>query len=178
VFFQKDETEKAVTLMDTEVARHADDDTLLTAATQAYFMRGLYTNALQVIERKLLRSPDDAQWLFGKGFATLQLKRYDDAIAAMTHVMEIATNDPTARFNRALAYLQSDRLTEARQDYAELQTAYTNNIPVAYGLGEIAWRTHDTNEAVRNYRLYLANAPTNTAEATNVLARLAELRGK
>lgn len=176
--FLKNDTEKAVALMDAEVDRHPTDDTLLTAATQAYFMRGLYTNALRIIDRKLARSPDDSQWLFGKGFAALQLKQYDAAIAAMTREMEIATNDPTARFNRALAYLQSDRLPEARKDYAELQTTFTNSFQVAYGLGEVAWRTHDTNEAIRNYKLYLLNAPTNTVEATNVLERLAQLRGK
>ena len=178
IHFQKDETEEAVALMETEVARHPDDDMLLTAATQAYFMRGLYTNALQAIDRKLARSPDDAQWLFGKGFANLQMKQYDAAIAAMSRVMEIATNDPTARFNRALAYLQSERLPEARKDYTDLQTIYTNSFQVAYGLAEIAWRTHATNEAVRNYQLYLANAPTNSAEAATVRERLAQLRSK
>ncbi len=176
--FLKNDTDQAIALMETEVARHPNDDTLLTAATQAFFMRGLYTNALHIINSKLARSPDDPQWLFGKGFAALQLKQYDEAIAAMTHEMEITTNDPTARFNRALAYLQSDRLPEARKDYAELQTTYTNSFQVAYGLAEIAWRTHDTNEAVKNYKLYLNNAPTNTTEASKVLERLTQLRGK
>ena len=178
IYFQKNDNAKAVELMETEVERHPDDETLLTAATQAFFMRGLYTNALQIIDRKLARSPDDSQWLFGKGFAKIQLKQYDDAIAAMTRVMEVATNDPTARFNRALAYLQSDRLPEARKDYSELQGTYTNSFQVAYGLAEIAWRMHDTNEALRNYQLYLGNAPTNTAEAATVRDRLAQLRGK
>ena len=47
----------------------------------------------------------------------------------------------------------------------------------ACGLGEIAWRQHDTNEAIRNYKIYLANANTNTEEATNVMQRLRELKG-
>jgi tetratricopeptide (TPR) repeat protein len=171
--FQKNQNDQAVALMDREVDRHPGDDTLLQATGQAYYMRGLYTNALSIIERKLARSPDELQWIFNKGLVTLSMKRYDDAIAAMTRVMAIATNDPTPRLNRAIAYLQSDRLPEARADYATLQTTYTNNFQVAYGLAEIAWRTHDTNEAVRNYNLYLANAATNTAEAATVRERLA-----
>jgi tetratricopeptide (TPR) repeat protein len=178
IYFQKDDNEKAVALMDTEVDRHPEDDTLLQAVTQAYFLRGLYTNALPHISRKLVRSPNDPLWLFGQGYASLQVKQYDDAINAMSHYLNIVTNDASARFNRALAYLQSERLPEARQDYATLQTTYTNSFQVAYGLGEIAWRTRDTNAAIRNYQLYLANAPTNTAEATNILTRLAELRGQ
>ena len=58
-----------------------------------------------------------------------------------------------------------------------MQQTFTNSFQVAYGLGEIAWRQHDTNEAIRNYKIYLANANTNTAEATNViLERLRELK--
>ncbi len=176
--FLKDENAQAIALMDTETDRHPDDETLQQAVTQAYFLRGLYTNALPHINRKLASSPNDAHWLFGKGYASLQLKQYDDAITAISHYMEIVTNDPTARFNRALAYLQSDHLPEARQDYSALQITYTNSFQVAYGLAEVAWRTQNTNEAVRNYQLYLANAPTNTTEATTVRERLAQLRGK
>ena len=176
--FQKDEAPRGVAFLEMEIARHPDDDTLLTAATQAYMMRGLYTNALRVIERKLARTPDDPQWLFGKGYANIQIGAYDKAIAAMTRVLEISTNDPTARFNRALAYLQSDKLDLARADYAQLQTAYTNSFQVAFGLAEIAWRQHNTNESIRNYQLYLATAPTNSVESKTVRERLTQLGGK
>jgi len=42
----------------------------------------------------------------------------------------------------------------------------------------VAWRQHETNEAIRNYNLYLANAPTNSVEFTAVRARMKQLRGK
>jgi hypothetical protein len=60
-----------------------------------------------------------------------------------------------------------------------LQQSFTNSfqIQVAFNLGEIAWRQHDTNEVIRNYKLYLASANTNTDEATNVIRRLRELKG-
>ena len=82
-----------------------------------------------------------------------------------------------ARFNRAIACLDSGKFDAARADFKTLQQSFTNSFQVAYGLGEIAWRQHDTNEAIRNYKLYLANANTNTAEATNVIQRLRELKG-
>jgi hypothetical protein len=59
-----------------------------------------------------------------------------------------------------------------------LQSAYTNSFQVAFGLAEIAWRQHETNDAVRNYNLYLANAPTNSIEFKTVRERLKQLRGK
>jgi tetratricopeptide (TPR) repeat protein len=179
--FQKNDLPPGIELLETEMARHPGDTTLLTSAAQAYFMHGLYTNALRVIDRRLAQTPDDPQWLFSQGYANLQLGRYNQAVTALTRVLDIATNDPTARFNRALAYLQSDRLNDARADYAALQSAYTNSFQVAFGLAEIAWRQHATNEAIRNYQLYLANAPTNAAnsvESKTVHERLTQLRGK
>ncbi|HEX9048430.1 MAG TPA: hypothetical protein VF988_15490, partial [Verrucomicrobiae bacterium] len=53
---------------------------------------------------------------------------------------------------------------------------YSNAFQVAYALGEIAWRKHETNEAIRNYRIYVGNAPTNSAELKPVRERLHELK--
>ena len=177
-YFQRNDLPHGTELLDLEVSRHPEDVNLLTSATQAFFMHGLYTNALRVIERRLAQTPDDPQWLFGKGYANLQIANYNKAIAAFTRVITIATNDPTARFNRALAYLQNDQLDLARADYAALQTSYTNSFQIAFGLAEVAWRQHRTNDAVDNYKLYLANAPTNSAEFKTVHARLDQLHKK
>jgi TolA-binding protein len=94
----------------------------------------------------------------------------------LTHLLAIQNNNNDARFNRAVAYLQSDRLDAARADYETLQQSYTNSLQVAYGLGEIAYRKHETNEAVRNYEIYLTYANPNTAEATNIVERLKLLK--
>jgi len=177
-YFQKNELPRGIKLLDLEISRHPDDTNLLTSAAQAYFMRGLYTNALRIVERRLAQTPDDPKWLFGQGYANLQLARYNQAITALTRVLDIATNDPTARFNRALAYLQSDQLDQARADYSQLQATYTNSYQVAFGLAEVAWRQHRTNEAVQNYELYLANAPTNSVEFKTVHDRLDQLQKK
>jgi len=138
---------------------------------------GLFTDALALIDRKLRFTPDDPAWLFSRGYVSIKAKAYDDAIDAFTRVLAIKTNNPPALFNRALACLDSGKLDAARADYKTLQQSFTNSFQVAYGLGEIAWRKHETNEAIRNYKLYLANANTNTAEATNVIQRLRELKG-
>ena len=157
------------------VLLRADND-LLAAAAQAYLVRGLFDNALGVIDRRLKLVPDDPAWLYSKGYVSIQLKNYDAAIAALSRVLAVQTNNDSALFNRAIANLDSDRLDAARADYLRLQRSFSNSLQVAYGLGEIAWRQHDTNEAVRNYRIYLANADTNGGEAKTVLERLRELK--
>ncbi|MGC9942488.1 MAG: tetratricopeptide repeat protein [Verrucomicrobiota bacterium] len=176
VYFQKKDNARGLDLMESEVRRHPDNTMLVTATVQACMLHGLYTNALAIIDQELRETPDDPKWIFAKGYAELQIGKYNLAISSLTRVMEIQTNNPTALFNRALAYLDSGDLDAARTDYTRLQSAYTNSVQVAYGLGEVAWRQHDTGEAIRNYEIYLANANTNTAEATNVIARLRELK--
>jgi tetratricopeptide (TPR) repeat protein len=175
-YFQTNDVANGTHLLELELDRHPEDNALFTSVAQAYFLHGLYTNALQVIDRRLTQLPDDPQWLFGKGYAFLQMSNYNQAITAFTRVIQVTTNDPTARFNRALAYLQAGQLGNARTDYAALQNAYTNSFQVAFGLGEVAWRQHNTNEAVRNYQIFLANAPTNTVELGTVRQRLKQLQ--
>jgi tetratricopeptide (TPR) repeat protein len=175
-YFQKNETARGTQLIETEISRHPTNDDLLATAAQAYLAHGLFHNALAVINHKLESAPDDPTWLFSKGYVSIQLKNYDDGISALTRVLSIQTNNPQALFNRAVAYLQSDRLDAARADYETLHQTYTNSFQVAYGLGEIAWRRHETNEAVKNYEVYLAYAKTNTSEATNIIERLKSLK--
>ena len=173
---EKNETARGVELIETEISRHPTNNDLLMTAAQIYVARGLFTNAITVIDRKLRLTPDDPSWLFGKGYASIQIKAYDDAIAALTHLLAIQTNNPNALFNRAVAYLDSGKLDAARADYETLRASYTNSFQVAYGLGEIAWRQHETNDAMKNYQAYLATARTNTAEFTNIVERLKSLK--
>jgi len=176
-YFQETNLAQGTRLLELEIARHPDDNNLLAVTVQAFGMRGLYTNALAVIDRKLTLAPDDPTWLYGKGYAYLQLHAYDNAVAVFTRVLAVQTTNADARFYRAQAYLDAGKLDAARADFQQLQQTFTNSCPVANGLGEIAWREHETNEAIRNYKIYLANANTNAAEATNVIRRLRELQG-
>jgi tetratricopeptide (TPR) repeat protein len=176
--FEKNETGDAVALLESEIARHPDDETLLLAASRSFILRGLYSQALGVINRKLARTPNDPQWLYGKGVVSLQVSNYDDAITALNHFLDLRTNSPDALYNRGLAYFQSGRLDAARTDFRRVQSTYTNSFRVAYALGEIARHRQETNEAVRNYQIYLENAPTNSAELKAVRQHLSEFDGK
>lgn len=177
-YFQKGQTAEGTRLLESEISRHPDDNQLLTYSAQTYMVHNLYSNALSVINRKLERTPNDLTWLSGKGYVAMQLQAYDKAIATYNVILVLQTNNQEALFNRAVANLQLQKLDAARADYLQLQQTHTNNFPIAYGLGEIAWRQHDTNEAIRNYEIYLAAAPTNTPESITVRDRLVQLKGK
>jgi tetratricopeptide (TPR) repeat protein len=177
-YLQQTNLARGIHLLDEEVNHHPDDTALLTAATQAYVSQGLWTNALRVINVKLALTPDDPTWLFGQGFALIQLKQYPAAIASLTRTLELQTNNYDALFKRAVVYLDTGDLPAARSDYLRLQQANPKSFQVAYGLGEIAWRQRDTNVAVQYYSVYLDNAPTNSAEFKLIRERFARLTGK
>jgi len=174
-YFQKNELSRGTQLLNAEISSNPTNNDLLVTAMQFYTAKGLFTNALAVIDSRLQDVPDDTNWLFNKGYVCLQLKDYHQAIAALTRVLFLQPDNDNARFNRALAYLGSDRLDDARADYEKLNQSFTNSFRIEYGLGEVAWRQHQTNDAIKYYKLYLANANTNTTEATNVILRLRHL---
>jgi len=177
-YIQKTNLLRGVGLVEREIERHPEDTNLLSAAAQLYINQGLLTNALRVIQLKLDRAPDDPVWLFTRGYTFMRLNDYDQAIASLTRVLALQTNNYDALFNRAVAYLNTGRLEPARADYQQLQKAYPKAYQIAYGLGDIAWRQHDTNLALQNYDLYLANAPTNMAEFQMISQRVAGLKNR
>lgn len=176
--FQKNENTVGAALLETEMNRHPEDEKLLFVSAQVFDRVGLYTNALRVINRKLATTPNDPTWLYGKGYDSLQIGAYDDAVTALTKFLALETNNAAALLDRALAYYLSDQLDAAGADLRQLQASHANSFQAAYGLGEIARRQHQTNEAIRNYRIYLTNAPPNAAELNAVRERLTQLGGQ
>jgi tetratricopeptide (TPR) repeat protein len=156
--------------------RFPGDTNLLATATQVYMTYGRYSNALAVIDQLLALSPANMSALVNKGYACLQIGAFDQAIPPLTQVLAMDTNNHSALLNRAIAYLRADKLEAAQRDYERLQKAFPTAFQIYYGLAEIAWRKKDTNTAIRNYQLYLANAQTNTAEAKAVSERLKQLK--
>jgi tetratricopeptide (TPR) repeat protein len=171
------------------LAKSPGDTNLIWAATQAYIrFAGMtntvarYSQAMSIIDQELKMLPNKSESLLNKGWLYIQLGRFQDAIPPLNRVVEIEASNPElihrARLNRAIAFLQLGQLPEAQKDYAELQKVYTNSVPVFYGLGEIAYRSKDTNAAVDYYGRYLramSNAP-NSDEVLLVKTRLEELK--
>jgi len=81
-------------------------------------------------------------------------------------------------FNRALACLNSDKLDAAAPPITKrCNNRSPNSFWVAWASAKSPGASNDTNEAIKNYKLYLPTANTNTAEATNVMQRSANSKG-
>jgi len=162
--------------------KYPADEDLPAAAAQAFMNYGLYTNALELVDKQLKLSPDNLNALLNKGYVCLQLAAYENAIPPLSRLLTLDTNSlsdihRTALLNRAIAHLRLSHWDESKRDYELLQKVQPSDTRIFYGLGEIAYRTRDTNSALRNYNLYLASAAKGTVEAKNVADRVKELKG-
>lgn len=156
--------------------KQPNDEVLLNQVVNSYVSYGLYSNALPHAQRLIEVNRDSfTGWLY-KGYILMQMTNYDGAVEALTRAMELQSTNNVALFNRAVAYLLSKKYDQAKTDYEKLQEAYPKSFEVQYGLGEVAYSQNDRAAAVHHYQLYLAIAPTNSAEARMVMARLKEMR--
>jgi tetratricopeptide (TPR) repeat protein len=135
-----------------------------------------------MIDKQLKLSPDNLYALLNKSYVCLKLGAYETAIPPLNRLLTLDTNSisdlhRTALLNRAIAQLRLAHWEESKRDYELLQKVQPSDTRIFYGLGEIAYRTGDTNSALRNYNLYLASAAKGTVEATNVADRVKELKG-
>jgi len=146
-------------------------------ASQSYLRIRDYSNALAAAEQVLETAPDNPDGIFLKSVSLIQLQRYDQAIPPLNRLLELQTNHYAAQLNRAIAYLKVGNLDASRKDYESVARVAPKAYQVYYGLGEIAYRQKDTPAAIKNYQLYLTNAPPqNPEEVKFVSDRLKELK--
>ena len=176
-YLTKQEPTNAVRVVETAIAAAPHNTNLVSAALQLLMRAKLFTNSLDLIDRQLLSRPDNVDLLVNKGFVLLRMTNQVPAVEVLTRALTLQTNNAPARLNRAIANLQLDNLDAAQADYEALLLQFPNAHPIYFGLGEIAFKRNDTNQAIYNYQLYLSNAPPNSAEAQGVRQRLQSLSG-
>jgi tetratricopeptide (TPR) repeat protein len=175
-YFENHDPAEGKRLLDEQISRNPMNNELIVRIARYYMRNNMYTNSLAVAEHQLSLSPGDPQWLLIKGYSENELKQYDAAIASLSRVLAIQKDDADALSQRASAYMSIGNLDAARADYRALQKTNPDSFDIADNLGVIAWRQHDTNEAIRNFQIYAAYAPTNATEYQTVTERLDELK--
>ena len=138
--------------------QHPDDPEVKRRVLAAFLAFGDVTNALEITEAQLAKTPDDATSLNNKAVILIQSGRAPEAIQILDRVLTL-TNQPSARMNRALAYLAREDYDHAAGDLHQLEQENTAGPMVDLGLGLVAQHAQDTNEAVRYFDLCLSNAP-------------------
>lgn len=143
------------------VEQHPEDTQVKSRVLGAYLAIGDFTNALQLVETQLAKTPDDVPTLNSKAMILIQSKRAAEALPILDHVLTL-TNLPAARINRAFARLTLQDFTDAEKDFSELEKTGEAAGLANFGLAAVAENRKDTNQAVRYLRLCLTNTPAGT----------------
>lgn len=169
------ERDTAIALVEQALAGAPANTNLSAAALQFFMGNGMLTNALRLLDTHIALYPEDVNALVNKGFIFIQLTNYTAAVEVLSQALALDANSGPARLNRAISHLRLDQLDEAQADYDALVLQFPKAHPIYYGLGEIAWRRRDTNNAIYNYQLFLSNAPPRSPERQEVVQRLEQL---
>ena len=166
---------RAGDVMQTVVRKYPDDDKIVNHIAQTYASFGDFTNAEQLVNRLLARNPDNISALMTQSGIFLQTARADLALPVLNRILS-ATNQPDAKLNRAIAYIQMSNYPAAQADCLELDTSLPNCYLAEYRLAQIAVLQNDTNQAIHYLQLCLTNAPAGTPLWREVQARLRTLK--
>jgi tetratricopeptide (TPR) repeat protein len=142
------------------------------AVSFLYQTGGRLEESLVLLNDLLEADPGRVDWLARKGVVLLQLGRLGDAVAVLTEALTLAPSAPAPRLHRAVALLGSGKLEAAREDYEALLPWRAFKQRALFGLGEIAWREHKTNEVVHYYQEYLSNGNEGSAQTEIASQRL------
>ena len=149
----------------------------LDLLSQLYLQQERYDELLQQLDLWQTLKPGDEAIPLRRVIVNMQRKQFDQALPLLDKLLHDEPENEPARANRAICLLQLNRLDESRRDYELLLRKHPDEHILHYGLGEVAAKKKDTAAALEHFQRYLALAPTNTLEYTNVLASLKQLKG-
>jgi predicted Zn-dependent protease len=157
------------------VRQHPDDPQIASRAILAYLAMSDVTNALQLVEERLAKSPDDVPSLNAKAMILMQSGQAAAALILLDHVLAL-TNLPAVHVNRAFALIATQDFVQAKRELNELENSGTAAGWVDFGLAQVAEHGYDTNSARHYLQLCLSNTPTGAPlwEQANARLRMLE----
>ncbi len=163
-------------LVHSTLQKNLNDPQTLTTIIQISSVFKRYTNALAAVDQLLKIKPNDVSALISKGVFSIQAGKAAEAVEPLSLAVSLQSTNFGARLYRAVAYLGSDQLEAAENDYETLQKTFPNSNEVNSGLAEIAWRRKDTNAAIHYYELCLKNVPVDSKRAEFLSERINSLK--
>lgn len=155
-------------------ARHLNATPVVAAAADLCARTGPLAAELHWRELLQQREPNRPDWLVKLGNAELRAEKFEAAITTLTRALTLSSANDAARLFRAVAALRAGRLDEARQDYETLLRTPGFAQSARFGLGNIAWQTHDTNALIQFYQSFLSNSAAIGPEMEIATQRLKE----
>ena len=152
IYLQKRRFAEAETYFRRASANASDDIEILRFLSLSLLQQVKFDDAIQVLDKLLLISHEDADAFNKKGFAKIQLGDVLGGIANCSRALLLNRNFPEAWNNRGTACLHSGQLQLALSDFqhaVELRQSYPNALLNLAGTNLALQRTHDALETAR-----------------------------
>jgi tetratricopeptide (TPR) repeat protein len=177
-FASRQEVEKAENLLKTAITQFPKNSAFLNnALVELYIGSGRLTNAFAALQSQINDQPENLNPMINYTALKIQNREFTDAIAMTDRILKIQPTNSFALMNRAIACLQADRLDESEQAYHELLNILQKPpYSIYYGLGEIAYKKKNKEEALKNFDRYLQLIPAKSPEARLVKDRIKNLK--
>jgi tetratricopeptide (TPR) repeat protein len=101
----------------------------------------------------------EAKSLLDKGLQYLGQARYEQAIAALRHTLELDPQLIMARYDLGVAYFSDGQFKEARQAFQEVRRQNPNHVFSVYFLARLDLIEEDLDGAIRGFQLLLDQKP-------------------
>jgi tetratricopeptide (TPR) repeat protein len=177
-YFRAKDTNHAIATLQKALSSPVAGNAFRTTAAQLYLQYGLNADALPVLDSILAENPADIPALGNRGYAYLQLGRYEAARESLNRALELDPKNNIVRLNRAITLLRSKQYDAARQDYETLSKSFPNAYQIHFGLGEIAASSNDRSSAITHFEACLKAAPAGSPDYQQITNRLAQLRAE
>jgi tetratricopeptide (TPR) repeat protein len=157
------------------VRLHPDDPQVANRVAGAYIAMGDLTNAMQLIEGQLTKTPEDVSSLNSKAMILMEWGQPGAALPILDHILTL-TNLPAIRMNRVFAHIALRDFASAKSELKALEPPDGHGSDmVAWGLAVVAEHEFDTNAARHYLQLCLSNAPPGGALWQQAVTRLRSL---
>ncbi len=130
------------------------------------------TNALRNAQRLLENAPGNRTAWFLQASASMAVKDYPGALAALGAVLAKNPADTQARLNRAIVYRLTQRPADARREYETILQTDTNALSAIFDLGDLADEAKQTNAAIQHYQEFMRRAPAQMPQVAVARKRL------
>ncbi len=150
---------------------------VLDSLSYLYIRQDRLQEATDAVSEWLQLKPDDLAALLRRSLIQMRQAQYLQALDTLNVLVKAHPDNATAIMNRGISLLQLQRHDEALKDYQYMEKHFPKMHEIHFGLGEIYTIKKNSALALESFAKYLELAPKDTAEYTNVVQRIAKLKG-
>ncbi len=129
---------------------------------QLYLVYEIYEPAAEALGKARAMAPEEPRWSYLDGVALQELRRMDEAAAALEAALAVRPGDAMAQLRLGQIELERGRAGRARQLFERALAEESLRAAARFGLGRLAAAERRWSDAVRHFEAALAAQPQAT----------------